>query len=223
MSRQAWLTSDCGTLPPMPVYRVRRSSRDALRQQQTGIPVAPGQHVDDAHRVDRLEHPRIGGGTAAAAIRSTGSTPGRRRAGSPGRSRPGPACRGSMGIHRSACPSGRSGEQRRPRRSAGRSPRRHMPSTFWQISRVCSPGIGAGRSSRGRDASMKGAGPRLAGHRRVEQWMRHVGVAASGTHLRIGQHVDRPVHRSPRARPAPAAAQRPSSCPGARSTATPRR
>ena len=35
---------------------------DALGQRQSRVPVAPRQQVDHAHRVDRLEHPRIGGG-----------------------------------------------------------------------------------------------------------------------------------------------------------------
>jgi hypothetical protein len=35
-----------------------------LRQQQTGIAIAPGQQVHDAHRVHRLQHARVGRGAS---------------------------------------------------------------------------------------------------------------------------------------------------------------
>ncbi len=43
------------------VARRRLVGPDPLRQQQTRIPVVPRQQIDDPHRVDRLQDPRIGG------------------------------------------------------------------------------------------------------------------------------------------------------------------
>ena len=121
----------------------------------------------------------------------------------------------------SSC-SRRRGEQHARRRSGGRSLRCRGPSSFWQISRVCSPGIGAGRNS-ARGMCAYGAGLGLGGHRVVEQRMHHV-----GEQLPVQQRRDRPARRrrgssARRAHRRAEARLRRRPCPFATSMPTPRR
>ena len=165
MSRHAWLASDCGTFPPTPLYRVNELGGIDLRaEQQTGVAVPPGQDVDDADRVDGLQHPRLcrlprGDSHQADRIRRlvlavlvdlSGADEHRSSADR------------SASVRSSSTSAGRDDVKSTPSAISRSISAVSIPSIFWQTSRVCSPGIGAGRSSAG-GILRYGAGPVSAG------------------------------------------------------------